>query len=95
MGNIGQMNTTIDIISTEPYKDAEGFITRGDRILATVRAYREVRNTTIHLNRPEEEAWLMPIGQLMDYWECHKQYLGLAKPKAAIFIDDVIPSGLL
>ncbi|MCL1796380.1 MAG: head-tail adaptor protein [Clostridia bacterium] len=42
----GKMTTTIDIISTEPFKDAEGFVTRGDRILATVKAYKEDRNTS-------------------------------------------------
>ena len=51
MGNIGQMNTTIDIISTEPYKDAEGFVTRGEHILATVKAYKEVRNTSARWER--------------------------------------------
>ena len=51
MGNIGQMNTTIDIITTEPYKDAEGFVTRGDRILATVKSYKETRNTTARWER--------------------------------------------
>ena len=51
MGNIGQMNTTIDIISTEPFKDAEGFVTRGDHILATVKACKEVRNTSARWER--------------------------------------------
>jgi hypothetical protein len=38
--------------------------------------------------------WLMPIGYLMDLWECHKQFIGIAKPKRELFIDDVIPSWL-
>ena len=42
----GKMNTFIDIITTEPIKDAEGFVTKGDRILASVRAYKETRNTS-------------------------------------------------
>ena len=42
----GKMNRTIDIITAEPTKDAEGFATRGDRVLATVKAYKEARNTT-------------------------------------------------
>ena len=40
----GKMNTFIDIISTEPTKDAEGFVTTGDNILASVRAYKEERH---------------------------------------------------
>jgi head-tail adaptor len=37
----GKMNTNIDIVSTEPIKDSEGFATIGDTVLATVRAYKE------------------------------------------------------
>lgn len=37
----GKMNTLIDIISTAPVKDAEGFVTTGDTTLASVRAYKE------------------------------------------------------
>lgn len=40
----GKMNTQIDIISTAPVKDADGFITKGDHIVASVRAYREGRH---------------------------------------------------
>ena len=42
--SFGKMNTFIDIISTAPIKDSEGFITRGDNILASVRAYKEDRH---------------------------------------------------
>lgn len=38
------MNTFIDIISTIPIKDEEGFATKGDNILASVRAYKEDRH---------------------------------------------------
>ena len=41
----------INIITTEPIKDAEGFATKGNRVLATVRAYKEVRNTTARWER--------------------------------------------
>ena len=41
---IGKMNKTIDIISTSPVKDAEGFVTKGDTVIATVRAYKEERH---------------------------------------------------
>jgi len=49
---------------------------------------------TVHLNRSEDETWLTPFGLLMDLWECHKQFLRLAKPKIDLFIDDVIPEGV-
>ena len=39
-----KMNTFIDIVSTAPVKDAEGFVTTGDNILASVRAYKEDRH---------------------------------------------------
>lgn len=47
----GKMNTKIDIITTEPIKDSEGFVTKGDRVVASVRAYREVRNTAAKWER--------------------------------------------
>jgi head-tail adaptor len=37
----GKMNTFIDIITTAPIKDVEGFVTKGDTVLASVRAYKE------------------------------------------------------
>jgi len=40
----GRMNTNIDIITTSPVKDPEGFVTKGDRVLASVRAYKEDRH---------------------------------------------------
>lgn len=40
----GKMNTFIDIISPVPVKDAEGFVTEGESILASVRAYKEARH---------------------------------------------------
>jgi len=46
---------------------------------------------TVQLYRSEEETWLMPLGLLMDLWECHKQFLGISKPKRELTIDDVIP----
>jgi hypothetical protein len=36
--SFGKSNTFIDIIITTPTKDAEGFVTHGDTILASVRA---------------------------------------------------------
>ena len=49
---------------------------------------------TVHLNRSEQEVWMMPMGYLMDLWECHRQYHGLAKAKREYFIDELIPSTL-
>lgn len=42
----GKMNTFIDIISTAPLKDADGFVTTGDQVIASVRAYKEDRHGT-------------------------------------------------
>jgi len=42
--SFGKMNTFIDIISSIPIKDEEGFATKGDNILASVRAYKEDRH---------------------------------------------------
>jgi hypothetical protein len=36
----------------------------------------------------------MPIGELLDQWEIHKQFNGLSKPKVELFIDEVIPLGI-
>ena len=47
-----------------------------------------------HLNLSQDEVWLMPFGLLMDIWECHKQFMGIAKPKQELTIDDVIPYGI-
>lgn len=40
----GKMNTFIEIVSTSPVKDDEGFASMGDTVLANVRAYREERH---------------------------------------------------
>ena len=42
--SFGKMNTLVDIVSTAPVKDAEGFVSNGDTILATIRAYREEKH---------------------------------------------------
>lgn len=49
---------------------------------------------TVHLNRSELETWLMPIGLLLDLWECHRQHLGLSRPKREVYIDELIPEGI-
>lgn len=30
----------------------------------------------------------------MDLWECHRQFIGIAKPKREVFIEDIIPAGI-
>lgn len=42
----GKMNSFIEIISTTPTKDSEGFATHGDTTIANVRAYFEPKNST-------------------------------------------------
>lgn len=42
----GKMNKFIEILTSAPTKDAEGFVTPGDTVLANVRAYREDRHGT-------------------------------------------------
>lgn len=46
------------------------------------------------LHRTEREVWLMPIGHLLDQWEVHKQFTGMAKPFRELFIDDIFPVGM-
>ncbi|WKY49061.1 hypothetical protein Q5O24_07060 [Eubacteriaceae bacterium ES3] len=45
----------------------------------------------MHLNRTEYEVWLMPLGELLDLWTCHKQFLGIEKPQREWTIDEIIP----
>ena len=49
---------------------------------------------TAQLNHSEYEIWIMPIGHLLDLWECHKQFHGMSKPKKDVCIDDIIPMGI-
>ncbi len=44
--SIGKLSTRIDIISNEPVKDFDGFVTNGDTVIASVRAYFEQKNST-------------------------------------------------
>lgn len=44
--SFGKMNTFIDIIEKVTIKDSEGFSTKIDNIVATIRAYREGRHGT-------------------------------------------------
>ena len=44
---IGKMTTFIDIIEERKVKDSSGFVTNQDAILASVRAYKEMRHGTL------------------------------------------------
>jgi head-tail adaptor len=46
-----RLNTFIDIISTTPTKDAEGFTTHGDTVVTSVRAYKETRSNSADWER--------------------------------------------
>jgi hypothetical protein len=46
------------------------------------------------MNMSADEFWLCPLGLFMDLWEVHKQFLGIAKAKTEVSIDDVIPDGI-
>jgi hypothetical protein len=49
---------------------------------------------TAQLHLSFDEVWLTPFGLLLDLWECHRQFHGMAKPKRELFIDDIIPPGI-
>jgi hypothetical protein len=36
----------------------------------------------------------MPLGHLLDQWECYKQFNGMAKAKREYYIDEIIPTGI-
>lgn len=42
----------------------------------------------------DEGFWLMPIGLFLDLWACHKQFLGIEKPRRVWSIDDIIPPNI-
>ena len=42
--SFGKMNSFVDIISAEPVIDSEGFSTKKDTIIASVRSYKEERH---------------------------------------------------
>jgi len=44
MMSYGKMNTFIDIVTTATVKDADGFVTNGDHVVASVRTYKEDRH---------------------------------------------------
>ena len=46
---------------------------------------------TVQMGFSDDKFWLMPIGEFLDLWACHKQFIGLDKPHWEQTIDDVIP----
>ena len=42
--SFGKMNTFIEIVSVAKEKDSEGFVVNSEKVLASVRAYREGRH---------------------------------------------------
>ena len=67
---------------------------RGSRVTDAELFTRLFYYGTAQLGFTPEETMLLPFGLLLDLWECHKQFLGLAKPKRELTIDDVIPYGI-
>ena len=49
---------------------------------------------TVQMHMSDERFWTMPLGLFLDLWEAHKQFLGIAKPKLALSIDDILPCDL-
>jgi hypothetical protein len=49
---------------------------------------------TVQMGMGTEDFWLMPTGEFLDLWACHKQFLGLEKPAREQTIDDIIPAGV-
>jgi hypothetical protein len=45
---------------------------------------------TVQLHKTEREFWLTKMGKFLDLWECHKQFLGISKPKREVFIDEIM-----
>jgi hypothetical protein len=46
---------------------------------------------TIQMGMSEERFWFMPIGEFLDLWACHKQFLGMEKAHRELSVDDIIP----
>jgi hypothetical protein len=44
---------------------------------------------TTQLGFSADETWLMPLGLLLDLTACHRQFLGLEKPKRECSLDDI------
>ena len=51
-------------------------------------------HATAHLGRTEREAWVMPMGWLLDQIECYLQFEGIRKPKTETFVEDIFREGV-
>jgi len=36
----------------------------------------------------------MPLGDLLDQVEIHRQFTGISRPKREVFIDEIMPAGV-
>ena len=81
-------------IESETDSKKDGLKKRGSRVTDAELFTRLFYYGTAQLGFTPEETMLLPFGLLLDLWECHKQFLGLARPKRELTIDDVIPYGI-
>lgn len=76
------------------YRKRDGLKKRGSRVTDAELFTRLFYYGIAQLGFTPEETMLLPFGLLLDLWECHKQFLGMARPKRELTIDDVIPYGI-
>jgi hypothetical protein len=48
----------------------------------------------VQLGLSDAEFWSFPLGEFLDLWECHKQWLGVAKVVREVSVDDIIPTDI-
>ena len=65
------------------YRKRDGLKKRGSRVTDAELITRLFYYGTAQLGFTPEETMLLPFGLLLDLWECHKQFLGLAKPSGS------------
>ena len=46
---------------------------------------------TVQMGFSDDKFWTMPLGEFLDLWSCHKQWLGLEKAAREVSIDELIP----
>ena len=83
-----------DAIMEAMYRGTKRNVEHGGRVSDEELFTRLLYYGMAHLSLSQDEVWLMPFGLLMDLWECHKQFMGIARPKQVLTIDDVIPYGI-
>lgn len=50
---------------------------------------RMLYNGVVAMGMSPDDFWGMPIGLFLDLWTCHRQCLGLEKPRVSYSIDDL------